>query len=219
MNYTEQTTVLGNLQTPPVPPKPGGNAVKELRAVYKAVFVGAPGTGKTTVLRKILRKNLEAGRRALIVTPHEDEWLDIDLVHPKFPDRIRTYKGARRVIAYELDDIEAVCRNFKHGLLIFDDCKSYIPDTPHPMIRRMLAACRQNDVDFFAVGHGFTTVPPIFFTYATHFFIWHTTDNIQVRKNRIGNYALVEKAVRDVNESFVKDPTKYAHYYKIVKNL
>lgn len=187
--------------------------------MYKAVFVGAPGTGKTTVLRKILRKNLEAGRRALIVTPHEDEWLDIDLVHPKFPDRIRTYKGARRVIAYELDDIEAVCRNFKHGLLIFDDCKSYIPDTPHPMIRRMLAACRQNDVDFFAVGHGFTTVPPIFFTYATHFFIWHTTDNIQVRKNRIGNYALVEKAVRDVNESFVKNPTKYAHYYKIVKNL
>lgn len=213
MISTNETTQVQQPQ--PKQSKPIG----ELRAVYKAVFVGAPGTGKTTVLREILRRNLENGRRALIVTPHEDEWLNIPLVHPKFPDRIQTYKGARRVIAYELDDIAEICRDFRHGLLVFDDCKSYIPDTPHPMIRRMLAGCRQNDVDFFAVGHGFTTVPPIFFTYATHFFIWHTTDNVTVRKNRIGNYALVESAVQSVNGKFQADPIRNQHYYEIVKNL
>ena len=213
MTSTNETTQVQQPQ--PKQSKPIG----ELRAVYKAVFVGAPGTGKTTVLREILRRNLENGRRALIVTPHEDEWLNIPLVHPKFPDRIQTYKGARRVIAYELDDIASICRNYRHGLLVFDDCKSYIPDTPHPMIRRMLAGCRQNDVDFFAVGHGFTTVPPIFFTYATHFFIWHTTDNVTVRKNRIGNYQLVESAVQSVNGKFQSDPIRNAHYYEIVKNI
>ena len=62
------------------------------------VLVGKPGTGKTTVLRKILRAALANGRRALIVTPHENEWEDIPPVHPSYPERIRRYRGARRLI-------------------------------------------------------------------------------------------------------------------------
>ena len=38
------------------------------------VFVGKPGTGKTTQIRRLVRRALEAKRRVLVVTPHENEW-------------------------------------------------------------------------------------------------------------------------------------------------
>lgn len=178
------------------------------------MFVGKPGTGKTTQIRRLVRRALEARRRVLVVTPHENEWEDIPLVHPRFTGRIATYKGARRIIVRELDQAREVCRLFRHGLLVFDDCRVYVPDAPDPEIRAMLISCRQNDVDFVAVGHGFTTIPPLFFTYATHFAIFATTDEVRRRKNCMMNFDAVERAVRRVNERALTEP----HHYEIIKN-
>ncbi len=184
------------------------------REVFKLVFVGKPGTGKTTVIRKLVRKALEAGRRVLVVTPHENEWTDIPVVHPRFPQRIATYRGGRRIVVRELEQAREVCRLFKHGLLVFDDCRVYVPDAPDPEIRAMLISCRQNDVDFIAVGHGFTTIPPLFFTYATHFAVFATTDEVRRRKNCVMDFPRVEATVHRVNQKAIDEH----HYYEIIKN-
>lgn len=194
-------------------PAPKALKVKP-REVFKMVSVGKPGTGKTTQIRKLVRRALEARRRVLVVTPHENEWLDLPLVHPRFPGRIATYVGGRRVICRELEQCREVCRLFRNGLLVFDDCRVYIPDAPDPEIRAMLISCRQNDVDLVAVGHGFTTVPPILFTYATHFMIFATTDNVARRKNVVLNFPALEAAVAEVNREALEKP----HTFKIVKN-
>ncbi len=185
------------------------------REVFKYVIVGKPGTGKTTVLRSILRKGLEHGRRVLIVTPHENEWLDIPKVHPKFSHRIRTYKGARRIICHgEKEILRNIKENFVNGFLIFDDCKAYIRPSDRVYMEQFLLALRQKDVDFACCGHGFTTIPPVFYTFATEFIVFATMDNPKKRKDDVMNYELLEATVKRVNQNAESNK----HYYEIIKN-
>lgn len=179
-------------------------------------MVGKPGTGKTTVIQnEILRPMLLKNRRALIVTPHENEWENIPFVHWKFPERIRKYRGARRIICHgEKDILDNISKNFVNGLLIFDDCKAYIKPGDRNYMESFLLALRQKDVDFVCCGHGFTTIPPVFYAFATHFVIFATTDNPKKRKNDVMNYELLEKTVSYVN-TIAKDNK---HYYVTIEN-
>lgn len=179
------------------------------------VIVGKPGTGKSTKIRRLVRAALEQKRRVLVVTPHEDEWLELPLVHPRYPQRIATYRGGRRLVVREREPLAEVCRLFKHGLLVFDDCRYYIDtDAPIPFVRAMLISCRQDERDFIAVGHGFTDVPPLFFKYATHYMVFATTDNVVKRKNCVANYSALEQVVGAVNAAARTDP----HTFKIIRN-
>lgn len=179
------------------------------------VIVGKPGTGKSTKIRQLVCAALKQKRRVLVVTPHENEWEDLPLVHPDYHGRIASYVGGRRLIVRERQPLEEVCRLFKHGLLVFDDCRFYIDtDSPIPFIRSMLISCRQDDRDFIAVGHGFTDVPPLFFKFATHFMVFATTDNVVKRRHDVANYPVLEKTTNTVNTDALTDP----HTFKIIKN-
>lgn len=188
---------------------------EEGREVFTLVVLGKRGTGKTTYIRKLINRSLAGKRRVLVVTPNFDDFQGIPMVHPDYPQRVATYKGARKIVCVaDPKAIDGICQSFRHGLLVFDDCRAYLPDKPSIHLKNMLISARHYDVDIIAVGHGFTTVPPQFFAYATHFMVFATTDNPVNRKNNVRNYPEVVSLVQRVNQRALKEP----HYFEIIRN-
>ncbi len=180
----------------------------------KTVFVGKPGTGKTTEIKRIVLRALEDGRRVLVVTPHENEWTDLPLIESKSLHHIKAFNGGKRILVRDSKEFYKVCEYFRNGLLVCDDSCAYIPYDPDPVIWTMLTTCRIVDRELIAVYHGFTMVPPLFFTNDTHFAVFSTIDKVSFQKNSAINFPALEATVNHVNREAVKNP----HFFKIIKN-
>lgn len=186
---------------------------QEGRTPKQIIILGTNGTGKTTLAKKLVLNELKKeDSHVLIVTPDDMEWNTIPYVHPKFTHRIATYVGARKVI-YEPGLIDNIRVNFKNGLLLFDDCRAYFTSSLDSSLHSLLIRRRQQMIDIIAVGHGFTEVPPKFFTFATHFALFKTIDNIERRKNVIQNYEVIKQAQERINQRAEIEP----HYFEIIK--
>lgn len=178
-----------------------------------AVCLGVNGCGKTTVIRRMVRNELQKpGGRVLVVTPDDREWTDVPLVHPRFASRIATYRGARRLIFKE-GDLKLIADKFHSGLLVLDDCRTYLTANTDIRLHELLIRRRQRNIDMVVAAHGFTDVPPKIFTFATHFVLWRTRDNVAKRKDTILDYDRVAERVRDINAKGEKD----IHYHEILK--
>ena len=175
------------------------------------IMVGTNGTGKTTMLRQILHNS---GQRALIVTPDDVEWQQ----YPETPLLAAddfVFDGIRRHIFSPRHTLEAIT-HFRKGIIVFDDCRSYLGDKTDERIRDLFIRKRQRELDVFAVAHGFTQVPPVFFTFATDYFVFHTLDNIVRRKNCITDdsaFERIKQAQAELKKEFANNP----HAYRRIK--
>ena len=172
--------------------------------------MGYNGTGKSTFCRKMVDHAVKSGRRALIVTPHDMEWQDIPFLNTE-TDEIKTFTGIRRII-YDDGTLDFLV-NYRRGVLVFDDCRVYLKSNTNPQIHRLLISRRQQMLDLIAVGHGFTEVPPKFFTFSSEIILFKTLDNIAKRKDVIKDFEKMVKAQYSVNEMAVTKP----HHYEIIK--
>jgi hypothetical protein len=181
------------------------------RPAKMTIILGTNGTGKTTLLENILQNS---GQKSLVITPDDIEWQGYDLVELDKPDDF-VYSGIRRHIfspaknVGTLDKIEY----FKKGILVFDDCRAYLHAATDERIRQLIIRRRQRMVDVFAVGHGFTEVPPVFFTFSTDIILFRTTDNIARRKDCLKDFDKMAEAQARVNKKAAKNP----HYYERIK--
>lgn len=182
------------------------------RATKLSIILGYNGTGKTTLVKKIVLNEIKHRRRVLIVTPDDIEWNTIEMVHPRFPDRIRDYVLARKII-YNKGVLPIISDNFRNGLLIFDDCRAYFDASLDSDLHELLIRRRQKMIDIIAVGHGFTEVPPKMFTFASEIVLFKTMDNIERRKNVLKDYEAMKQHQADVNQRAEINP----HYFKIIK--
>lgn len=183
-----------------------------MRIAELNIIIGTNGTGKTTLLRSILQ---DSKQKVLIVTPDDIEWTDYEAVELNKPEDF-VFKGIRRHIfdpskKGTLKKLEY----FKKGILVFDDCRSYFPAQTPPELHQLLIRKRQREADIFAVGHGFTEVPPVFFTFANGIFLFRTTDNIIRRKNCLKDFDKTAGAQVRVNHKAKSDP-HYVEYIPFV---
>lgn len=158
------------------------------------VVLGATGTGKTTAVKNVLRAS---ERRTLIISLDGSEWQGLPVTE------LRTAQDFDftdiRVHLWDPKRSLNVLRYFRNGIIVFDDCRGYFRSNTSDELHKFLILMRHSGVDIFAIAHGFTEVPPVFFTFATHFILFKTLDSIARRRQYISNYNAVEAKVREVN--------------------
>ncbi|NOY50453.1 MAG: ATP-binding protein [Chlorobi bacterium] len=185
------------------------------RTTQLIIVLGYNGTGKTTLIKKMIAESLKNGRRVLIVTPDDIEFLTIPVVHPKFTHHLRTYTGARRMIYEDKDTLHSIINHFSNGLLIFDDCRAYFTAALDKELHELLIRRRQKMLDIVAVGHGFTEVPPKFFTFASKVILFRTNDNIDRRKDVLKDFQKMAFYQEKINKEAETSP----HVYTIIDQL
>ncbi len=181
------------------------------RVAKMCVLLGTNGTGKTTLLHKILQSS---GQRCLVITPHDMEWGDYPTTELRTSEDFM-FTGICRHI-FDDDKKNGTLKRleyFKRGIIVFDDCRAYLDAGTAKEIHQLLISRRQREVDIFAVGHGFNEVPPKFFTFSTEIILFRTTDNIVTRKDRLNDYPRACAVQKRVNERAKKDP----HYFELIK--
>lgn len=196
------------------------------RTAFQIVVMGTNGTGKTTLVKQLVDAEREKpDSHVLIVVPDTYEWPAADWVHPKFPHRIKNYVGVRKIVYFD-GLLDIIRDNFSNGLLVFDDCRSYITAQVDTELHSLLIRRRQQAIDIVAVGHGFTEIPPKFFTFATHYALFRTRDNIKRRKNVINDFEVMAEAQQRINSRALDKSKAWTktgdiqhnqHYYEILE--
>lgn len=173
------------------------------------ILVGVNGTGKTTFLKNIIKKVLEKGDRVLVVTPDPIEWNNILEINYRLRHHISNYTGIRKIIYYDgcMDDIQ---RYYSNGVLVFDDARVYIHAQTNSFMEWLQIRRRQSGIDLLCVFHGLTQVPPVFFTFTSNLFLFHTLDNIKRRSVYIDDLLFEEiQAARERNQKEVNKGNIY----------
>lgn len=185
------------------------------RAVDQICVLGKNGTGKTTFLRKeVIEPVIKAARRVLIVTPHYNEWEEVEEIEPTARLlRKNGFKGVRKIV-YTTEELtlHPISNYYFDGILILDDCKFYLPNQTSMILQRIFIARRQFMRDVFLVAHGFSQIPPTYFTFNTKYVLFATSDKVEVRKSKISNYEEVAKVKERVDRKAKKNP----HYKEMI---
>lgn len=151
------------------------------------LVLGRTNTGKTTFIHEVLvKKYIQSCNRVLIVTPHPQEWQNVELVDTGKKSFFK-YSGIKRTIA-NIDIIKNLndeINFYRNGLLVFEDLRFFIDSKITRDLEQLFISLDQRKIDIIGAAHGFTRVPPIFFTYASDIVLFKTKDNIKNRKNVI----------------------------------
>ena len=136
------------------------------------IIVGLNGTGKTTLLHKFINEMPQ--RKLLVIDPDGMEWRELHTIDKEKVGAMT--KGKAKIIAPDKEELETII-DFTDGTLVLDDCRYYLQSRMEEVVRKTLVRRRQNGVDVFAVAHGLSEIPAVFWTYATHLVLFKTNDS------------------------------------------
>lgn len=186
--------------------------MQEQRTTKRILILGAPGTGKTTVLHRILQ---QSGQRALVITPYDTEWCERDANGEElFPLNMLEkqsdafFSGIQRHVFTPKYSEERI-RWMRRSCLVFDDCRAYITPRIEGPIRAMLMGSRQYMNDMIFVAHCANDVPPSIPPFITDLIMFRTEDNLTRKALGFKNLQLLIRKQQEINRLSVTNPFVY----------
>jgi len=185
--------------------------LKNNRDAKFIVVIGARGTGKTTLCKKLALKSLEKNKPVLLLVIDRISWGQLPVIeHTK--EAVSNHTEGLKVLLYEGNETLELLNFFFNGLLILDDCRTYVSNNLPATLHQTLIRLRHRGVDTIAVTHGVSDVPIKFFLFHTEIFLFSTNDNLMRDKTRVINHHILMQHQKEINEIAKTD--KY--YYRVI---
>lgn len=166
---------------------------------HTSLMVGRKATGKSTKLAAIARKYPKS-KKVLIIdvnaSPAYNEFREIQV-----KDIPRVVSGVVRLIGTpDEETLTKIARDFRDGLLIFEDCTKYISGHPSREIKTFLVDHRMYKCDLIFTFHSIKFIPPFFWQMTSYVMLCKTQEQLDTPRNRqvIPNYDVMLKAFKEV---------------------
>lgn len=167
-----------------------------------SLVVGQKGTGKSTYTNKLARA-YPADKKVLIFDVNgSPAYKDIMLIEPK--DVKRLTRGVVRLLGTPTDEtLDIVAKDFRGGLIIYEDCTKYISGNVPPLIKTFLVDHRMYQCDLVFTFHSLKRVPPFFWEMVSYITLFKTSEVFEsgTNRNRIPNYEAILSAYKKAKAS------------------
>ena len=191
-----------------------------MRQQFNTIIIGTNGTGKTSLLLKIISAYGAQKKRVLLLDNDglERKYSKIDIIEES--ELIR-FTGTKRLF---IDDINFFVR-FKNvffnrekrvmfnGLLVDDDAGTHLSRRDEILLE-ILRRRRQANLDVITVFHGLSEVPPSLWTFCTSLILFKTVDGYErleknLPSNRINDFKVLVKKVNEHKSPFYFEELKF----------
>ncbi len=123
------------------------------------LFIGAPRTGKTRLIGRILRQSLSK----VLVYDVNREKAYARLPYVNVHKLGRFTEGKRRVVCNDPRLVMfSILNEYRNGVLVLDDVDRYL-STLQIQLQSLLVSHRHSGLDIIAVFHSLARVPPVFY--------------------------------------------------------
>ena len=172
-----------------------------------SLVVGGRGTGKTTLIKKIIRAYLRNSLKVLVIDTFDNPvWSEYRLINLKQLSRLRNEaRGVFRVFDTEANNvIEVIHNRVFNGLLIFEDASKYVGSRLNPFLKALVVDSKQKNLDMIFVFHAWGgIVPPDLIRFADTATLFKTNERIKTLA-KIPNPVIIE-----AHEQVMKHPSKF----------
>lgn len=191
------------------------------------IVVGIMGSGKTTTTKKIIVDYVKKFKKNVLIFDINNEYTNVSKIDPDRIDELYNFNNLSREIRigrvvpdlnYDLtsktDPVEEMAikciKNFKNGLLVFEDISQYMSDVKKKKIYSGLVSLRHRGVDMIFIFHSLADVPRKIRTTASVYRIHFTFDNIANYKDRFYNFPIIAISHYIVSKKY-NDGNQYYH--------
>lgn len=166
-----------------------------------SIIVGRKHTGKSTLLAKIADSYPKTDKVLILDvngSPAYNKFKECTLSQVKL---LRS--GVAKLIGTPDDEaLKTIAKDFRGGLVIFEDCTKYITGNVKPEIRTFLVDHRMMNCDLIFTFHSLKAIPPFFWQMISYITILKTQENFinATNRNRVPNYDKIAEAFTKVNQ-------------------
>lgn len=158
------------------------------------LIVGNRGTGKSTFIKKIIDKH---PKKVLVYDTDDNPiYQDYPNISPKLLPRWKA--NTKRIID---TDYEVVLQNLdevNNALIVFEDATKYTGNATPQLLKKLILASKQRNLDLLFTFHSFRRILPDFYTFSNYMEIFKTGEDIKQFKAKIPNFEKVQEVHNEV---------------------